>query len=110
MSYQPGQRIKFAEEKQSYKIIAANDRFLICTKPFNAIKSFLYTIVDLQDKRRGPDNMIFGPQFDYNKPAQAEKALKILTRTAKQGIYECNRDDLSISHRRDCELNIDWVK
>jgi hypothetical protein len=105
MSYQPGQRIKFAEEKQSYKIVAANERYLICTKPFNLQKTYLYTIVDLEGKRRGPDNMIFGPQYDYNDPRQARQAIRDLM-GIKRVIVKC----LDISHRRDCELNIEWVK
>lgn len=105
MTYQPGQRIKFAEEKQSYKIVAANERFLICTKPFNAQKTFLYTIVDLEDRRRGPDDKVFGPAYDYNDPAEANKALADLS--SDQTDWE---NSLGISHRRDCDLNIDWVK
>lgn len=95
----PGQRIKFAEEKVSYKIIAANDRFLICTKPLNLHKTYLYTIVDLLDGVRGPDDRIFGPKYDYDKAEGALKGLRDLM------IYE-----LEISARRRVPLKIEWVK
>ena len=38
-------KILFAEEKQRYTVQARNDRFIICTKPFNPRKTFL--ILDL---------------------------------------------------------------
>lgn len=61
MGYRTGQRIKFSAEKQSYIIKAANDRYLICTKPFNLEKTlWLYTIVDLQENIRETGNLIFG--------------------------------------------------
>lgn len=105
MSYQPGQRIKFAEEKQSYKIIASNERYLICTKPFNARKTYLYTIVDLAEGRRGPDNMILGPFYDYNDPRHARQAIRDLV-GKKRVICKV----LELSPRRSIDLKIDWVK
>lgn len=105
MNLAVGKRIKFIEEKVSYKIIACNDRYAICTKPFNARKTWLYTIVDLVGKRRGPDNMIFGPLYDYNDPVEAAKAIRDLMH--EPGTL-CRV--LDISHRHDCKLNIEWVK
>ena len=32
-----GDRVKFAEEKQSYKVVIAAGDFAICIKPFNRI-------------------------------------------------------------------------
>lgn len=110
MSYLPGQRIKFTEEKQSYKIMAASDRFLICTKPFNAIKSYLYTIVDLVEEVRGPDDRVFGPMYDYNDPHEAQKGLDAFTKGVRYDVKVINTDSLEISHRRRIDLNIDWVK
>lgn len=55
-----GDKIKFASEKQRYTIKAKTDRYLICTKPFNAIKHILYTIIDLERLIRGRNNM-----YDY---------------------------------------------
>lgn len=55
-----GDKIKFEEEKQAYTIRARNDRFLICTKPFNLKKTVLYSIVDLHEGIRGTENLVFG--------------------------------------------------
>jgi len=57
-------KIKFAEEKQAYTIQAKNERFLVCTKPFNPRKTVLYTIVDLVKKIRGTENLIFCMGFE----------------------------------------------
>lgn len=42
-----GDKIKFKSEKQRYIVKAKDNRYLICTKPFNLQKTVLYTIVDL---------------------------------------------------------------
>lgn len=60
MSFYIGQKIKFKSEKKSYKIVGMTDRYLICIKPFNLKKTYIYTIVDLIEKMRGPDHWIFG--------------------------------------------------
>ena len=99
MSFQPGNRIKFVEEKQSYKIVVSNDRYVICTKPFNAKKTFIYTIVDLLAGERGPDNLIFGPAYDYDKVEEAGK-----------GLEDLMSEKIELSRRRSCKLNIEWVK
>lgn len=98
-------RVKFVEEKYAYTIVAANARYWICVKPFNLRKTYLYTIVDVVKKRRGPDNMIFGPQYDYANPRHARQAIRDL-----MGVKRVLCKPLDISHRRDCKLNIEWVK
>lgn len=55
-----GDRIKFAEEKQSYKVQAAGERYLVCNKPLNIHRTVLYTVVDLEERIRGTENLIFG--------------------------------------------------
>jgi hypothetical protein len=55
-----GTRIYFAEEKQPYRVKARSKRFLVCTKPFNVRKTVIYTIVDLKEGVRGPENLVFG--------------------------------------------------
>lgn len=57
-------KIYFKKEKKPYRIKAMNDRFLICTKPFNLKHTVLYTIVDLNEKIRGTNNLIFNC-YDY---------------------------------------------
>jgi len=64
--YQVGSKIKFATEGQRYTVRARTDRYLVCTKPFNAQRTYLYTIVDLMDGIRGPDNFLFGFGTGYD--------------------------------------------
>lgn len=66
MKFSIGTKIKFASEKQRYTVQASSDRFTICTKPFNARKTYLYTIIDWKRKVRGPDNLVFGSFEPYN--------------------------------------------
>lgn len=63
-----GSKIKFREEKLRYTVQASDERFVICTKPFNLMKSYtrpkrctvLYSIIDFKENVRGPENLIFG--------------------------------------------------
>lgn len=55
-----GDKVRFAEEKQAYTVQARSERFLICTKPFNPRRTVLYTVVDLVQRVRGTENLIFG--------------------------------------------------
>lgn len=98
--YKVGDKIYFQEEKKPYKIIARNDNYMVCTKPFNLKKTYLYTIVSIWEGIRGPDSLIFGPEYNYNDPIDAEKAIaKLEERDRLGGCFD-------ISHRHRCKLNI----
>lgn len=88
-------KIWFEEERQGYTIQASDGRFLICTKPFNALKTYLYCFVDLKNKTRGPDNMVFKGLHNYSTPEGAREALRLL-----------NTGELEISHRNRIALKI----
>jgi hypothetical protein len=90
-----GARVDFAEEKMAYTIQARSERYLICTKPFNARRTVLYTIVDLVDKVRGPDNLLFSN--GYETRADCEKRLAELLDPET-----C----VDISHRRRISLKL----
>lgn len=60
MMLKKGDKIKFAEEKQCYAVRAANDKFAICTKPFNPKRTVIYTIINFKENIRGTENLIFG--------------------------------------------------
>lgn len=96
MNWKVGDKIKFVEEKQRYTITACSDRYLICTKPFNAKKTYLYTVVDLKEKIRGRDGYIW-TAHNYTKKDEAEEYLKDLV-----------NGNIEISHRHRIELNIDF--
>lgn len=55
-----GDKIKFAREKQCYKVQACNERFVVCTKPFNPKRTVLYTVIDFERQVRGTEDLVFG--------------------------------------------------
>lgn len=97
-----GDKIWFKNERQGYTVQARDERFIICTKPFNLQKTVLYTIIDLQDHIRGPDNMWCGP--GYETRFECEENLKGLN-----GI-SVNRIDLAVSWKYSAPLDIVEIK
>ena len=55
-----GAKIWFRGEKQGYTVRASNVAFCVCTKPFNAKKTVIYTIIDWERKQRNYENLVFG--------------------------------------------------
>lgn len=55
-----GTKIWFLEEKQGYTVRASNRFYSVCTKPFNAKKTVIYTVIDWRERIRGTENLIFG--------------------------------------------------
>ena len=92
--YNVNDKIKFIEEKQSYTIQACNDRYLICTKPFNLRHTVRYTIVDLQETIRETENLVFGLGAETKE--ECEEMLDRLSSNKTE-----------ISHRNYIPLNID---
>lgn len=88
-----GTKILFAEEKQRYTVRASNIVFAICTKPMNAKKTVLYTIVDWNNNIRGTENLIFG------MGAETDKECKEMLERLTQG-------DSEVSGRNNIKLNI----
>lgn len=76
-AFKVGDRIKFAAEKRRYTVQACNERWLICTKPFRAKKTVLYTIVDFERDVRGTENLIFCCGFETRE--QCEECLARLS-------------------------------
>lgn len=54
-----GSKVWFRWEKKPYTVKCRNDRFIICTKPFNLKQTVLYTIIDLVRNVRGTENTVF---------------------------------------------------
>lgn len=88
-----GSKIWFQGEKQGYTVKASNVAFAICTKPFNAQKTVLYTIIDWESDVRGAEDLIFG--MGAETVEQCEAMLERLT----QG-------ESGVSHRNYCALDI----
>lgn len=100
-----GGKIWFAEEKRPYTIQACDERFLVCTKPFNLHHTVQYTLVDLKEGVRGADNYWkWGGRFDYSKREECEKSLLALN----GGIEDAQ--SFKISSRNRIELNITKYK
>ena len=96
MKIKVGNKIKFEREKQRYTVQACNDRFIICTKPFNARKTVLYTIIDFERNERGPDNLVFC--FGYETKKQCKENLKML-----------QENEMEVSYRRCIPLDIEKI-
>lgn len=67
INFKYGQKIYFPDEKRPYKVRACNERFAVCTKPYNPMRTVLYTIIDLKREVRGTENLIFGMGFDSDE-------------------------------------------
>ena len=87
-------KIKFDAERQRYTVQAHNNRFVIMTKPFNAQRTYLYTIADLERGYRGACNLIFGLPCDVDSPERASEALKMM-----------ERGDMAVSSRNCVEMS-----
>jgi hypothetical protein len=73
-----GDRIYFKDDKKPYTVMACNELFAICTKPFNLQKTCLYTIIDWRKGKRNRNNMVFNP-YDYTKQEDINECLKHLS-------------------------------
>ena len=67
MKVSVGDKVYIPTEKRPYTVKARDDRYIICTKPFNARHTVLYFIIDLVNKWRAPDNMIFCSGYETDE-------------------------------------------
>lgn len=88
-----GAKIWFEGEKQGYTVRASNVAFCVCTKPFNAQKTVLYTVIDWEQDIRGTENLVFGMGAESDE--DCEEMLERLT-----------LDETEVSHRNRVPLNI----
>lgn len=95
-----GFKIWFEGERQGYTVKACDDRYAICTKPFNPLKTVLYTIVDFKEGIRGRNNLIFNI-YDYKKQEDIDQCLKDLNSEV---------DPTQVSHRHHVALKITKIQ
>lgn len=114
-----GQKVYFEEDVLPYYVRAANKRFVICTRKLNKRKdadllwfeverrayytfmeayeslkdTSVYSIIDLKEKIRGTENLIFCAGFNTDK--QCEQALKRLSKGESEISFR-NRTKLKI--------------
>jgi len=55
-----GMKVKLRNFKQRFTVRAAGWRYAVCTKPFNAQRTTIYTIIDFDEGVRGTENLVFG--------------------------------------------------
>jgi hypothetical protein len=72
-AFKVGDKVRFKGERLSYTIQACAKNYLICTKPFSARRTVIYTIVDLEENVRGQDDRVFCSGYETRK--DCEKAL-----------------------------------
>lgn len=89
-----GDKVYLPKEKRPFKVQARNERYIICTKPFNPKHTVMYFIVDLVRKVRGADNLIFG--HGYETKEECEDAICWL-----------DKGDMEVSYRNVVPLDID---
>ena len=94
MRVEVGDKVYIPKEKRPYKVRARDDRYIICTKPYNPQHTVMYFIIDLEEQRRGPDNMVFC--FGYESDEDCAERLK-----------ELQEGKIEVSRRRDVPLDIE---
>lgn len=94
-----GDSVWFAAGTKPFKVRAANDRFAICTQPYNfKPKTVIYTIIDFERNVRGLDDMVFGI-YSYYTDEECEAALQdLITGT------------MGVSYRTSKNVELDIIK
>ena len=72
----PGDPVFVRNEVRPYRVKCRDERFIICTKPFNPQRTVMYFIVDLERNVRGTDNSVFCSGYETQE--QCEERLKEL--------------------------------
>lgn len=94
MRVKVGDKVYIPIEKNPYTVKARDDRYIICTKPYNPQRTVLYFIIDLVEKFRAPDDMVFCSGYETDE--QCEERLK-----------ELQSGKIGMSRRRGVPLDID---
>jgi hypothetical protein len=94
MRVQIGDKIYIPDQKKPYRVRARDERYIICTKPYNPKHTVLYFIIDLEDKWRGPDNMIFCSGYETDEDCQ-------------ERLKELQNGEIEVSQRRGIPLDIE---
>lgn len=96
MKINKGDKIKFKTEVQQYTVRAVNKRYVICSKPFNARKGYLYSIIDFEENIRGGHDRLFNC-YGY------------ADRDFREMFADLVRKKIEISYRNRIELDIERI-
>ena len=94
MKVEIGDKVYIPTDKRPYRVRARDGRYIICTKPFNLQHTVLYFIIDLVDRWRAPDNMIFCFGYETDEDCKAR-------------LQELQSGEIELSRRRGIPLDID---
>ena len=94
MRVEVGDKVYIPNHKRPFRVRARDDRYIICTKPFNAQHTVIYFIVDLVDKWRAPDNLIFCLGYETEDDCQ-------------ERLQQLQNGEIGLSWRRGIPLDID---
>lgn len=94
MKVSVGDKVYIPTDKRPYTVKARDDRYIICTKPFNVKHTVLYFIIDLLNKWRAPDNMIFCSGYETDEDCV-------------ERLKELQNGTIELSRRRGIPLDID---
>ena len=92
MKVSVGDKVYVLNEKKPYRVRCRDDRYIICTKPFNLQHTVMYFIVDLEDKWRAPDDRVFCSGYETDKDCQ-------------ERLKELQAGEIGLSRR--CGLSLD---
>lgn len=72
-----GSRVWFEEERLPYTVkgITSDRRWVVCTKPFAAQRTVLYTIIDFDGQVRGVDDRVLGYGYETDEDCAMSLAL-----------------------------------
>ncbi len=97
-SLEKGDKVYFLSQKSPMTLKARNERYLILTEPFYRAKSVYYSIVDLKEQWKAPNNLLEN-KYDYEDQADIERCLEDLI-----------SGKIELSRRRGCKVDFDWDK
>lgn len=93
-----GDKIKFERETHRYTVRAKGKRYLVCTKPFNARRTVLYTVVDSIKNIRGTENLTFSMGAETTQ--ECEEMIARL---------EATENPTEVSRRNSVDLKIEGI-
>lgn len=94
MKVNVGDKVFIPNQTKPFRVRCRDDRYIICTKPFNLKHTVIYFIVDLQDKWRAPDDRIFCSGYETDKDCMDR-------------LKELEDGEIGLSIRRGIPLDID---
>ena len=94
MKVQVGDKVKIPDQRRRFTVQARDERYIICTKWLNLHHTVIYFIVDLKERKRGPDDRVFCS--DYETILQC-----------KERLQELQKGEIFLSRRRSIDLDID---